>query len=719
MKRIAFVLMLSLLFFSLVGCSLFENLQQSGQPTVVDNGKGNNDDGTTITRPNGGDENSEPAPADPNGEAGQDAPTVQPTDPANNDDNGQTDAPGEAGQSGGQDEGEQNEQDPVVPQPTLRNIAEPTYDTYHAPATYDEVTMEDLFDLHNHIAIQIEVNEAELRKIEEDNAIGTKPEIYRLAKEITITMDTQDGQHFVWTMGNVGIRQKGNTSREAIFVDGYLNAHNHFKLSFDETFEDESIYGAAFVADNAHPENADREWLGLSGLDFKWDKNDDQTHLREIYATYLYRAAGIIVQHVGLSTVRMNDTSFGLCYLFEPASKSLVKRAMQSDVEYVNMSTWKAEKKGTYGVAGANYGDMYKVSYGYGSGYAYHGADMTIESINGERVGVKTDIYGNDLPAYERKTNKTTAYDDDLLKALVATVNNGSYDAIAQVVDLEYLAIEEAVAFFVGNPDSMRYNYNNYELYIRRTDGKMIIIPIDNDRAFGVGNTWEGGLHFVYDSARTAYDKKDVSGADNRNQLLLKTILSASDNECKCLYTAYLQALCESAWLDAATFAAYYNIARQTYQADAVFNLSNGANVSFADFVALKKESVAASSSEENASETKPAINADNLYVVGTFNNWGDYDSAELSAYKLEKTADPNVYAVRFVVEYNNGADVKIKLNDGFNRYNVNDFTLRGALSDLTLVPKESSFRIEGATIGSVITVRVNVQTLSASITVE
>ena len=158
---------------------------------------------------------------------------------------------------------------------------------------------------------------------------------------------------------------------------------------------------------------------------------------------------------------------------------------------------------------------------------------------------------------------------------------------------MEYFAIEEAVSYFLGNPDSMRYNYNNYMMYFRRTDGKMMVMPIDNDRCFGIGHTWDKGITFGANVETTPLSKKDVSGNNNRNPLLRKTILSSSSNDCLTTYNQYIDLISKSVWVSKDTFNHFFNIAKETYKNKATFNLNGGQdNVSFESYISIKLESI-------------------------------------------------------------------------------------------------------------------------------
>ena len=157
---------------------------------------------------------------------------------------------------------------------------------------------------------------------------------------------------------------------------------------------------------------------------------------------------------------------------------------------------------------------------------------------------------------------------------------------MSAVVDMEYLSIQQAVGYIVGNPDDMRYNYNNYMIYLRRTDGKAIFIPIDNDRCFGITKDWNVREALMYD---TVLSSKPSSG-EQRNPLLNKTIF-AQDNECKKLYLDYVNKIINSDWVKVETFDKYYTKVVLSYRKylreDEVIN-RNDTNISFATYMENK-----------------------------------------------------------------------------------------------------------------------------------
>ena len=182
----------------------------------------------------------------------------------------------------------------IIPEYTSSDIQllAPDFTTRVIP-NQDSVTYDDLFNLGNEVSISIDMEDSELQKLQEDldyyytdfdgnnEADKRKIQLYRHCKSVTITLKNYDNT-FSWTIEDVGIRQKGNTSRLwPIIENGKIASLNHFKLSFDETFDDEA-YGVDKVDWSNDPAGyklrKDREFLGLTGLDLKWNKNYDATY---------------------------------------------------------------------------------------------------------------------------------------------------------------------------------------------------------------------------------------------------------------------------------------------------------------------------------------------------------------------------------------------------------------------------------------------------------
>lgn len=600
--------------------------------------------------------------------------------------------------------------------------------------TKSEASYYDLFNLGNKISISIDMEKTEMSKLQADYETGYKSEIYRHCKSVTITMVNYDNT-FSWTYEDVGIRQKGNMSRSNVYVDGEAQI-THYKLSFDETFDDEEAYGSSAYdwtgRESEYQERKNREFLGLSGIDIKWNRTFDATHIREVYASKIYKAAGVLSQEIGLSEFNLNieggkSYDFGLCTIYEPAKKSMVKNHLKQG-GLLNLPSWSQEKAGTYGVSNVNYGDLYKCSYGVGSGSTGSGANLSTDSSKGARVGVGN-LSGSYIPAYERKTNTDVTYDDAPLRALTKAITSSDYTAISEVLDMEYLAAVEACNYVIGNPDDLRNNNNNYMIYIRRTDGKAILIPIDNDRCFGISCDWNPDGDGMRNT--DVFATKCANGK-TPNKLYQKTILASSANDCKAIYLNYVKALKVSDWMKTETFNQFYEIAKNTYgDASCVssydyvgFSLDAGMNYSFEDYITHKAAKInleyaliapKSTTNDETATETTQITDDPSLgyygdvYIVGTFNDWNaNLDSTYKLSYKGSGT-----YEITITVSGDSNGYICFKFNNGIDWNEINWGQKDGTLS----LDSGSNFELNDVGNNDSITIILNTINKTISIT--
>lgn len=609
-----------------------------------------------------------------------------------------------------------------------KNISIDTLDTEaRVIDSKDDVTYDDLFNLKNKININVEIEPSELTKIQKDYETGYKNQAYRIAKKVTISL-TNYSNTFTWEFDEVGIRQKGNTSRTDVYKDGKVSNLNHFKLSFDETFDYHDLYGdeaKVWTDVTAKKEREDREFLGLSGLDLKWNKSQDRTYIKEIYASRVYRAAGIISQHVGLSTFSINETNgtnnqMGLYILYEPDSKSLIKRSLQNG-SFVNMANWKNEKKGIYGVEGENYGDLYDCSYGVGEGSYGNGADLSLDSISNKRVGVENNS-GSYIPVYKLKTNKTKNTGHTRLKDLIQTINSAELNDIENKVDLEYFAITEACNYIIGNPDNLRNNNNNYMIYIRRTDGKAIIIPIDNDRCFGITKDYNPDGNAMMN--RDIFTTKAANGKTS-NLLYAKTILASTPNKYKAIYLNYIKALKNSDWMNPNKFDSLYQIAYETYGNESTITNINSVETKSVSFSNIKENDDVNETFMTYVSNKTTKIDLNyviksvagellperEVYLIGSFNNWSQNKDMPLTYNST--TGD---YSITFTPQNVDNGKIKLKFFDGVD-YSALDWSINDDLT-LNLDGNGKSYQLNNVTTNSVITIVINPNTLKVTISI-
>ena len=591
-----------------------------------------------------------------------------------------------------------------------------------------DVTFDDFFNPYNKVSIKIDISDSELQLLQKDFEEGgpqQKTDKYRHAQKVTISL-TNEGNTFVWEFDDVGIRQKGNMSRDHILVDGEINVF-HVKLSFDETWDDTNVYSSSelttWTSEADRLARKDRNFLGLSGLDTKFNACDDETYIKEIYSSMLYRANGIISQHVTLGEITMTTTSgksknMGLFRIFEPATKSLIKRSLKNG-SFINMAPWAEEKIATNGVANSSYGDLYKCSYGYGSGGYGEGADLTYESSKGSRIGVNSPD-GTYVPVYNRKTNKNANDDSERLRTCITNINSSDYTKIDSYVDLRYLAVEEAVSYMLGNPDDLRNNSNNYMVYLRRTDGKMIIIPIDYDRCFGAGGSnWNPDGNNM-----TKAEVFSLVAQGKQRQTSVKlfkdTFLSATTNYAKAIYLNQVKAIKASSWWNLSTFESLYNAFKNNYSS---YSLSltpfASGNISFEEYITEKGKMVnldlvldgganggSSTSSSSNTSLSTSLPIYDNVYLSGYKNNWTTKD------YPLVYQGE-GIY--KCIIENIECESFSFKFNNGTNWDEIN-WGLKDGTTDELSLNSGGNFQATGLTIGSTIEIVVNMNTMKVSI---
>lgn len=527
--------------------------------------------------------------------------------------------------------------DPTIPSGSVLNI-----DTDTLPYTQDEI-YEQLFDINNKVEIDIDISKTELAKIQQDYdnyaSWGSKSPIYRKA-DLNITITTSKDS-YTYHIDDIGIRMKGNTSRTS-FYDNSEGIYNlvHFKIDFQETFSDKDYYGKD--ADEWKDDDAgkkarkDRTFATLEKLEFKWNRNDDGTYIREYYAYEMYRANGVLAPHTNLTSFDMGGIHAGVFMMYEPVDKIFIEK-------YVD-----EKDQG---------GDLYKC------GWTWTGAGFFKDCS----IGVENEDNG-EFYNYDLKTNKKTS-DHSTLKNLISVLNGNKLtkEKIAEVVDIDNFLRYEAVSYFIGNPDDLRNNYNNHYIYFNKSTGKVVIIPYDLDRCLGVTNGWDptgNGMTTVNPYSQSAAG----AGQNQRNPLYVKTVDEGGFYVAE--FAKVLAEISNSEWLTSAHFNKYYEVARNNYKDDTrpsktfynaqghsfSFNNSNGAggNWSFSEYVQAKLASYKkyAGKTDDYTSTVQP------YYIRGTFTGWDVSND-----YKMTYNKENNTYTynLRFnsteEFKVNNGVD--------------------------------------------------------------
>lgn len=401
--------------------------------------------------------------------------------------------------------------------------------------TDEQKVFESLFDINNPVSIQISISDKELLKLQDDyneyNSKKSKSPIYRKADKVTITIGDE-----VYEIDEVGIRLKGNTSRVPVY-DEYGNPNlSHYKLSFNETFDDPDYYGddaETWSSDEEKQARKDRTFATLKGLEMKWNKNYDNSYIREYYAYSMYRDMGILAQHVNLCSTGLNGENYGVFNIYEPVDKTFIEKNLPEE-------DWG--------------GDLYKC------GWTYKPCNYVKSTVT---YGIE-DADSSKFYNYDLKTNKKDSKNESLENLLnVVSKSDFTKEEFSKVVDTDYFVKFLATSYFAGNPDDIRNNYNNHYVYFKKSTGQAIFIPYDYDRCFGITFSWNpDGTGMTAPSPFS--EKAEGKKGNQTNPMIKKSILK--DGFFIDEYKTALANVAKSKWMTEDNFEEYYNLAKQNYE---------------------------------------------------------------------------------------------------------------------------------------------------------
>ncbi len=282
------------------------------------------------------------------------------------------------------------------------------------------------------------------------------------------------------TLGNVGIRTRGNTTRMLPEDEDGLH-RAHFALKFDETFD-------AQEGTEEYAALKDRSFCGLDKLNLKWNLWMDASHIHELYCYELLREAGVISPSVSLVSLDIciggSLVHYGVYTMIEPVDKPFLTKRFGKQ---------------------ANDGNLYKC--------LWENIPASLEAgIPDEEIGIK-DWESGYRPAYDLQTNED-AYNTWDLAAFIDNLNHMNdtdfAEYIARRFDVDSFLRLMAVNLLVGTPDDYRTTGNNYYLYFNNA-GRIVMIPYDYDSSLGGG--WDGGDAATYEGLAT----EDIYTAVNLN----------------------------------------------------------------------------------------------------------------------------------------------------------------------------------------------------------
>ena len=405
----------------------------------------------------------------------------------------------------------------------------------------------DLWSENAVVSVKIDIEPAELAKINEAvsdyyNGNSAKADTYRKCN-LTITVNGKD-----YYYEEVGIRMRGNTSRRD-FCDGNgrIYAYVHFRFSLTETFDGDEYEGNAWGKECYHDwsndpdgrkQRKDRTFATMEKFYYKWNKNYDQTYIREVYANRMFRAYGVLAPHITLTQMQIKQNgvyqNFGVGNLYELIDKQFVKRNFDK------------QHKG---------GDLYKCTYSVGP------ADL--QSLDDYLFGIET---ATERYSYDLKTNDDPEdfnehkYIKKLITVLKQNKNSADFTTnLEAIVDMDYFVRFEAVNYLLGNPDCMRNHANNYYLYFTPDEGKAYVIPYDYDRCLGADMDWNPHESMV--NVQPYAQSTD----DMDNALHAQTILRSGLPEYRDMYTQALKRVLAEQWFTYDNYDSVFQAYKQNY----------------------------------------------------------------------------------------------------------------------------------------------------------
>ena len=532
----------------------------------------------------------------------------------------------------------------------------------------------DFFDLDNFISIQLEISEDTLQQLNKDYLQKNK-ESYR---ECNLNI-AYKGLKFHYE--NVGIRQKGNTSRGNVLDENNNINLRHYKLSFSETFDDEFRENPLKWTDEKALEyRENRNFFGLEKLILRWNRNQDSTYLREYYANEVYRNNGVLAPHCNLVQLEMKIKdqveNLGIYLAMEDISKDFIKRNVVK--EYAG-------------------GDLYKL------GWTNVGARL--DSLDASLFGVEEQIkeqnqFKQITYPYDLKTNKKKSQ-HEAIKAFIGGILSTSTSEFSTFLKnstiyesvLSYLS----VSYLLGDPDDLRGNFNNTYLYFTKNSSLALFIPTDQDRPLGsTGGTGNPtGHHGVYNEpfdTQTGYER-------NTMPLFEKSILSGGNQQIQREYIARIHEVVDAGWLDIKTFNHYYSKALQYKSRITLGKHVNGkeipfslkevdqpedeGNLSIEVYLTKKKETFL---KKDWYQEITEEVNGTSYYLRGEMNGWDGIEAKY--QFKLVNNIPTLVCELSYTTSF------KVASSDWKNEWNYS------SLEDATLcecVGEEKNIRVKEA----------------------
>ena len=490
---------------------------------------------------------------------------------------------------------------------------------------------------HNTISeIEIQITQAEWDGLLSDMNDTLRTGNYRKAN---LSYKGLAGDEFV---EDIGFRTRGNTTR--IIPENPTGVYNraHFKVKFNLPF-------GLTDGTTEYEERKERRFKKNRELNLKWNMNDDESQIRELYSYDFLNRVGVYTPKTGATRLYIKIGSnerkyFGVYTLIESVDKSFLKKR--------------------YGADG-NDGNLYKCLW-QNFGPATLQKNNCSNSDVGLNIGVKN-WQTNYRPGYDRQTNDSDTNYSDLIN-FVNNINDKSGADLKSYLDANFEVGRfikwVAANMLIGMPDDYWSMGNNYYLYFNNA-GKIEFIPYDYDH--GLGGGWDGGVG--YDTIKNAdifdwFYHAPGSGYNDRPLMKILTI-----PEYKEQYVNALKTYINDGHFSLANFTEKFNQMKTIYQDYLDNDLDQGEYMALESYVTdyfnTKIQSVLDQIDEyENPSDppdppviptvTSPEdtttdvifryyyTGSDPVVIRGSFNSWG-YDTTN---YSLTDDNSDDIYEI-------------------------------------------------------------------------
>ena len=192
------------------------------------------------------------------------------------------------------------------------------------------------------------------------------------------------------------------------------------------------------------------------------------------------------------------------------------------------------------------------------------------------------------------------------------------------------------MSYFLGNPDDLRNNYNNFYLYFVPSTGQALFIPYDYDRCLGVTYEWNPTGNGVTEDS--PFGEEIAAGGNQRNPLMNYTIVKGGFYVKE--FSEVLQRVANNSLLKNETFESWFARANRLYGGNTQpskklynaegrqfsFSLADGiaGNLSFKTYITKKMATY-----DRYRARLDLILNYERpeqiiYYIRGEFNNWQD-----------------------------------------------------------------------------------------------